>query len=58
MSDDYWMSSTLAAAMLGLSRSQINRLAASGQLNAQKLGSAWMIKASEVDRFAKARRAS
>lgn len=55
MSNDYWMSSTVAAAHLGLSRSQVNRLAANGQLPAEKLANVWMIRASDVDAYAKGR---
>ena len=55
-SDDYWVSSVVAAAMLGLSRSQINRLAANGELEAEKLsGYAWMFRASVIEAFAKSR---
>jgi len=53
--NDYWMSSTVAAAMLGISRSQVNRLAAGGELNAEKIGGVWMFRSSDVDAYALAR---
>ena len=53
--DYYWMSSTVAAAMLGLSRSQINRLAAAGELNAEKIGGVWMFRSVDVDAYARSR---
>jgi excisionase family DNA binding protein len=54
--DDYWMSSVMVAATLGISRSQVNRLAAAGELEAEKLGgTVWMFRSSVVEAYARQR---
>lgn len=58
MKSDYWMSSVVAAAYLGLSRSQVNRLAAAGELTAEKVGGVWMFHSADIEAYAAERTAA
>ena len=52
--DDYVIGSVEAAKRLGLSRSQVNRLAASGEIPAEKMfDRVWLFKISDIDAYAK-----
>ena len=53
-----FLSSTDAAVILRLSRSQINRLAASGVIPATKVGKTWVFEVTDVEQYAETRAAS
>ena len=56
---DYVIGSTKVAELLGLSRSQVNRLAAAGVLPAEKmLDRVWLFWRSDVDAYAETRKES
>ena len=51
-----FLSSVDVAVILRLSRSQVNRLAASGELPATKVGKSWVFESLDVEEYANNRR--